>query len=121
MWITWKTRTAALPSGGALGLAACWRLDDAVLDRVDRGLRARRDVELAEDAADVVLHRLLAQEQLLRDLLVRQAERDQPDDVGLALRQFRRVAAITTRAQTAEHVAGKTRVDVDIAGVDHQQ
>lgn len=46
-------------------------LDDAVLDSVNGGLGTCRHVELAEDPADVILDRLLAQEQLLGDLLVR--------------------------------------------------
>src|ERR1700730_2732508 len=96
-------------------------LDDAVFDGVDRGLGSRRDVELAEDAADMILYRLLAQEEFFRDLLVGQTECDETDNVRFPLRQFGRIAPIAARSQAAQHVAGKTRIDVDVARVNHQK
>ena len=41
--------------------------------------------ELGEDPCDVALHRRLAEVELARDLGVRQAARDEPEDVELAL------------------------------------
>src|SRR5437868_256669 len=55
------------------------------VDGVERGLRTALNVELAEDAADVRLHCLLADAQVPRDLLVGAAAGEQTEDVGLAI------------------------------------
>src|SRR2546422_9017180 len=55
---------------------------------VGGSLRASLQVELAKDRADVVLDRLVGQEYLGRDLLVRLALRDQEQDLLLLGRQL---------------------------------
>jgi hypothetical protein len=51
---------------------------------VNRRLRARREVQLREDVADVVLDGLLREHQALTDVAVRHPLRDQANDVDLA-------------------------------------
>src|SRR5690606_27837173 len=59
-------------------------LDPALPDRVDHRLGAVADAQLAEDRGDVVLDRLLADEQTLADLPVGDALRHQLQDLELA-------------------------------------
>src|SRR5262252_4785209 len=79
--------TLEAPPGPPLALS----LRDTRLERVDRRLGSRRHVDLREDVADVVLHRFLAQVQLVRNLPVREPKRDEPDHFGLSLRKLRRI------------------------------
>jgi hypothetical protein len=58
-----------------------------VAGEVGGGLGAAGDPELAKDAGDVVLDRLLGQAQLLADLPVGPALGDQPEDALLLRRQ----------------------------------
>src|SRR5262249_31534092 len=51
----------------------------------ERSLRARREVELAQDVADVSTRRALADHQLCRDLLVRLAGSHHPQDLSLPI------------------------------------
>jgi hypothetical protein len=55
-------------------------LDEAGAQSVDGGLRARRAIELGENAADVILDRLLREMQIRADLFIGHAGDDQPDD-----------------------------------------
>src|SRR5919204_673410 len=52
-----------------------------------RELRARRDPELGEDVSQVVVDRPRGQEEVRRDLLVREAVGDEPRDLQLLWRQ----------------------------------
>ena len=58
-----------------------------------RGLRARADVELGEDARDVHARGLLGHEQLGADLAVGRPAGDEVEDLAFARRQPERVAA----------------------------
>ena len=69
--------------------AGCARLDEARLVREDDGLDAVAEPELPEDARDMRLHGRLADEELLGDLGVREASRDQLQDLDLARGQLR--------------------------------
>ena len=60
------------------------RADEAGLVGGDHGLRSVAQPELAEDVADVRLHRLVAEHEAVGDLLVRQAGCDQAEDLELA-------------------------------------
>src|SRR5581483_175177 len=60
---------------------------DSEAMRADRELHAIADAEFLKDAVEVSLHGLLGDEELLRDLRVAHAERDQPDDRALAIRE----------------------------------
>src|SRR5215472_9453132 len=82
---------------------------------MDRGLRARGDLELAEDVRDVVLDRLLAELELVGDLTIRQAERDEADDLDLTLRQSRILADRSLRIYAFEQRAREPRIDGDLA------
>src|SRR3954469_21793621 len=77
---------AARRSGGCATLSRP-ALDDPRPDRVDRGLDAVLDLELHQDAGDVVLHRLRADEELRGDLGVAFALGQQPKHLDLALGQ----------------------------------
>src|SRR5438093_292934 len=59
-------------------------LDQAFADRVKRGLRAVDDADLLVDVADMVPHRLLADPQPVRDLLVSKPAGHQLEDLDLA-------------------------------------
>src|SRR5205807_597737 len=61
--------------------------DQAFADRVEHGLRAIVDVQLLVHVADVVADRLLADLQLVGDLLVGHAARQQLQDLDLAAGQ----------------------------------
>src|SRR5215471_4253809 len=60
-----------------------------VLDQPARELRARLHAEFAEDARQVVFHRVLAHVREARDLAVALAELDPLRDLGFALAQRR--------------------------------
>ena len=76
-------RLAAAP--GLDAQAVLWPgLHEARLVRGDDGLDAITKVELHQDPCHVRLHRRVADEQLLRDLRVRQAAREQLEDLELA-------------------------------------
>src|SRR5947209_6781319 len=85
------------------------------LDRVDGRLGSRRDVELGEDPADVVLDRLLREVQLGADLLVAHPAGDQADDLGLADRQLVLGRASEAVGPALQDAAGDARVDVGVA------
>src|SRR5919206_2396576 len=83
-----STRTTTWIGCGASGRSrvpsARRRLHEAcVVGEHDR-LHAVAEVELAEDARDVRLHRRLADDELLGDLRIREAARDQAQDLELA-------------------------------------
>ena len=63
------------------------RLDQLVLDRVERGLRPRREPELAQDVRDVGPGGPLGDEQGRADLLVAHPLAEQVEDVLLAIGQ----------------------------------
>src|SRR5215218_4979261 len=65
---------------------------DPVVECIRRRGGSRADAELGEDVADVPFDRLLAQEQLGGDGLVRLAGRDQPDHLDLPRAEPGRVA-----------------------------
>jgi hypothetical protein len=73
----------SMESESALG-SVLGDLDPALAHSVDDGLRAVVDRQLAQDRAHVVLHRLLADAQRIRDLLVRHALGDVVQDLDLA-------------------------------------
>ena len=62
-------------------------LDDAALEGVAHEIGPRREAQLVEDVAAVGLDGADAQEELTRDLLIRVAERDEAQDLALALGQ----------------------------------
>src|SRR5205085_7206456 len=64
-------------------------LDDPRADRVNRGLDAVLDLELHQDACDVVLHRLRADEELRGDRRVALALRQQAKHLDLPLGETR--------------------------------
>src|SRR5438874_12379614 len=88
-------RSLCAPSR-ARGSGAGWRgsgrglLDQAVPDRVDRGLRAVRYVQLLKDRGDVTLHGLRREDKLVRDLAVAQALGDEREDLTLAFGEVAR-------------------------------
>src|SRR3954447_11994870 len=61
--------------------------DETVLHRIDRGLRAVGEAELAEDVRDVRLDRALGDAELERDRLVRSPARELGEDLELARRE----------------------------------
>src|SRR5665811_177913 len=61
---------------------------EAVAGYVCSGLRPALQIELGEDRADVVLDRLVGEEDLGRDLLVRLPLRDEQEDLTLLRGQF---------------------------------
>jgi len=74
------SRTAARASGRRL----LGEPVESLLDRVAHQLVALAEVELGQDVLDVVLHRLLADEQFLRDLAVRVSLGDEEQHLVLA-------------------------------------
>src|ERR1700680_1972164 len=88
---------------------------------VDGRLGPCRHIELAEDAADVVLDGLLAQKKLLRDLFVREPNRNQLNDVCFAFRQLRWIALVPALAHATQHAAGEAWVYIEVAPVDGEQ
>jgi hypothetical protein len=64
------------------------RFDEAGLVREDDGLDAVAQVELAEDARHVRFHGRRADDELGRDLRVREAAGDEPEHLDLALAPF---------------------------------
>jgi hypothetical protein len=68
-------------------LACDYASDEAVLFGVDGGLGAVLHVELDQDRADVVLHRVSGNEERLRDFRVGVALRKQAEDLELAVRE----------------------------------
>ena len=81
-----------------------------MLERVPHELRAGRDPELLHDVRAVRLDRAHREEERLGDLLVRVAERQQPKDLVLPLRQrvllpARPPAAISRTAATSSTAA----------------
>src|SRR4051794_23001016 len=68
---------------------------------VRRGLRAPLQVQLREDRADVVLDRLVGQEYLGRDLLVRLSLGHQEQDLLLLRRQLRKLVRGATGRNAA--------------------
>ena len=60
------------------------RHDEPRLVGDDHRLRPVAQPELAQDVADVRLHRLVAEDELLGDLAIRETLRDEPEDLGLA-------------------------------------
>src|SRR5438876_6620186 len=64
-------------------------IEQFLLHRVDHGLHPGVQVQLVEDVADVVLHGVLGDEQLLGDVFVVQALRDELQDLHLPRRELR--------------------------------
>jgi hypothetical protein len=79
-------------------------LDEPVLVRVAHGLGAVVDAELAVDVRQVELDRLFRQEQLLRDLLVREPRLERLQDGQLALTQLGGVAVPVAVLEQAERL-----------------
>src|SRR4051794_38757412 len=75
------------PSRSALGVGR-WLLDEAPLDGPAAELVPVRELQLAEHRADVGLDGPRGDVELLGDLLVHVAPRDQPQDLALAHRQL---------------------------------
>src|SRR5919201_2748991 len=73
--------TAAAPNASANAPAL---VDDRFAKRNRNRLRPRVRLELGQDVADVTLDRLLADEQLRSDVLIRHAVREQLQDLALA-------------------------------------
>src|SRR4029453_9447335 len=77
--------------------------------RQQRGLRTVVHLQLPEDAGDVVLHRLLADEQAPPDLPVRLAGREQLQDLLLARGERRELLTepllLALALELAEHAA----------------
>src|SRR5436305_11212881 len=69
-------------------------VDELLAHRVDPGLHASAQPELVEDVADVVLHRVLGDDELSRDLFVRHASGDQSQYLDLAPRETRNDALL---------------------------
>src|SRR5688572_26333108 len=93
-----KTGTAPTPVANAVAVPASastarsiedLAVDQVVIERVADELRAGRHAELLLDVRTVRLDGPDAQEQLLGDLAVRVAERDQPQHLELPLAQLR--------------------------------
>src|SRR6476469_9718325 len=63
------------------------RVDEPDAGGVEGSLSAGLDAEFGQDAADVALDGPIPDRHLLRDLLVRETLRQQPEDFGLALGQ----------------------------------
>src|SRR5436309_13511909 len=101
-------------------------LDQAFADRVKRGLRAVDDADLLVDVADMVPHRLLADPQPVRDLLVSKPAGHQLEDLDLARGHAVRRLVLGTHARrdlddapgnrVGEHAAAG--IDGDDAGDD---
>ena len=58
-----------------------------MLDRVEHGLETPVHVQLAEDVAEMRLHGSFADEERLRDVSVRSARGENPQDLVLTRRQ----------------------------------
>ena len=91
---------------------------EAPLDGVPHELHAVVQLELAERVLDVVLDSAVGDDQTLGDLLVREPLGDQPQHLGLALGELRRLRLVARRrgrglggepAVLAEHQAGEAR------------
>ena len=96
-----------------------------MLQDIDQSLRAVVDIELAENIRQVVLDRLLADEERLRNILVAEALGDTRKHVHLARGQTLRAAFTPHRARllvdvlvlgdAAEKTLGQRRIDKSIA------
>src|SRR5262249_52916266 len=104
-------------------------LDPAVAERVDHRLRAVVHRQLAQDRRDVVLHRLVADLEGARDLLVAVAARDVLEHLDLARRErreerldlsigVRQLAELLEDAGGDERAGEDALVDQVLAGVD---
>src|SRR5262245_256068 len=89
---------------GGLGRSAVVdrALDEPVLVREARSLRAIRDAELAIDVREVELDGLFRHPQLLPDRLVREAARQSREDRGLALGEAGRAGGALTGVGQAD-------------------
>jgi predicted MFS family arabinose efflux permease len=78
-------------------------------EHASMGVAVGRQVELPEDRADVRLHRVLREPELLRDAGVGLALRHQPEDFSLARRQRRQRVSLLRRRQQLLHDLGVER------------
>ena len=100
-------RTRLAPTDEALSVAGA---NEAGLVRDDHGLRAVAALELREHVRDVRLDRVHGDDELVCDLLVRAAARDEPEDLGLALGQRGdQLGAAVARARAARCGAPRAR------------
>ena len=95
-------------------------LTTEILQRMelDVSLRAALEVQLREDRADVVLHGLVREEDLGRDLLVGLPLGDEREDLLLLLGQLRelvRIGAGRDPPDPVEHLLGDRRVEERLA------
>src|SRR5688572_32573305 len=74
----------------------------ALVDGVQRKFQPVGHAEFVEDVVQMVLHRLLADEHLLRHLAVLVALRDQRDDLPLALTEGGPLASARSEEHTSE-------------------
>src|SRR3954469_21711942 len=90
---------------------------------VDDGFHPRVQLELLQDVADVVLHGVLADEQLLGDVAVVEVLRDELEDLHLAIREsWRRyllavIGPLDHRGELGEQLAGHRRADQRLTAV----
>src|SRR5690348_7746678 len=91
----------------ASGYTGRLELDQALPHRVQHRLRAVVDAQLLVHVADVVPHRLFADLQPVRDLLVGHAVRQQLQDLDLAVREP--VVELLRRRGAGEHVEDAVR------------
>ena len=89
--------------------AAGGRLTEVMLGDEGRGLRAALKVQLREDAADVVLDRLVGQEDLGCDLLVRLALGDEEQDLPFLRREVGELVGRRRRWPPAERAGAPSR------------
>src|SRR4030081_1661132 len=89
-WCSSSLRSPWLHFAGRVGLAELVERDQANTHRVERGLHATLDPQLAQDAAHVGLDGLLGDSQVATDLLIGQAACQQLQHLRLALREHLR-------------------------------
>src|SRR3954454_8642896 len=122
-WIVEPSRSAtsnpwaASRAPAMLGVAD---VDEAVLERVLHQLGARRAADLLLDVRAVRLDRAHAQVEPARDLRVRVAERDQPQNLDLALGQVIRQAARRRRLGREPRAQPRIQVRLPLRGQPHR-
>src|SRR6185369_9597159 len=105
-----RRRSPAPPASAATAPSSV--APEPELDGQQRGLGPVVDVQLTEDAGDVVLHRLLADEQALADFAIRLAGRQELEDLLLARRQIGELLAVALLDPLALELAQHARSDV---------
>ena len=111
-------RGRAVPGAERVGLRGC-PLSPALLHRPAAELVAVGELQLAQHGGDVGLDRLGADAEVVGDLLVEVAARDEAQDLLLARRELvdvgRRSAARRLAAEGVEHEAGQARREDGVA------